>query len=243
MKTVPLFHFPNLMLWEEQLSWDLAGELAGSGQTSVTGPVARLDGGGGWKATFGQIEVFLTAERLTWHALTAICDGGARPIVMPFRASPEDIPFPSPGGIRLTGHPPVLHAGGAPFSSGVGYHAGVIDATLGSNARLGATRLQLGITYGADLQGGHFSINHPGLRWRLYRIGTVKKTGTGTFSVTVMPPLRADTTAGTKLEFDRPKCVMRLATGAAMDAVFQKNFISQPSPSFVEAFPPFPVPE
>lgn len=143
----------------------------------------------------------------------------------------------------LTSYPDVMHTDDVPFASGVGYHVGVIDATLSVAALLGATSIKVDIAYGGDLQGGeHFSINHPVLRDRLYRVRTVKDNGDGTWNVTITPPLRADTPAGIFLNFESPKVVMRLATGNAMDATFESPNVSRPTVNFIESFPPFPVP-
>jgi hypothetical protein len=174
--------------------------------------------------------------------MSAICDGGAMPVVVPMRFAP-DSPYPSGGGTLITVYDDIMHTDDVPFSSGVGYQVGTIDATLDEAALMNATTLTIAITYGGDLQGGeHFSIDHPVLRHRLYRVRTAKDNGDGTWDITIRPGLRGDTAADTKLNFNTPKCVMRLAAGNAMDATFEGIGISRPTVMFIEAFPPFPEP-
>ena len=89
--------------------------------------------------------------------------------------------------------------------------------------------------------GEHFSIDHDMLRWRLYRIRTAIDNGDGTWDCTVRPPLRAVAVADTQLQFDKPKCVMRLASPSSMDLTLSMRRHGRPSVDFIEAFPPFPV--
>lgn len=243
MTTVALFHFPIVVLWEARVMWELTSQLVGSGQTaSGVSPKARIDGGGAWKASLSEINLLNNDARRAFRSMSAICDGGALPIVLPMRLSP-DVPYLESAGELLTEYDDILHTDDVTFESGVGYQVGTIDATLSADALLGDTELTIAISYGGDLEGGeHFSIDHPVMRHRLYRIRTIKDNGDGTWDVTIRPPLRADTAADTLLNFNSPKCVMRLASGDAMDASFESQWFARPSVDFIEAFPPFPVP-
>ncbi len=138
--------------------------------------------------------------------------------------------------------PAVPHSDDSSFSDGSLYDNSMISATLAAAATLRATSLTVSIVAGDDLHGGeYFSIDHATNRWRLYRIRTATKNLDGTWAVTIRPPLREDVLTGVALEFDRPKCVMRLAAVDSMDATFEQAWYGTQAAMFVEAFPPFPA--
>lgn len=67
---------------------------------------------------------------------------------------------------------------------------------------------------------------------------------TGGFpTVTIRPPLREATLIGTRVEFDYPKCVMRLASPDAMDLGLELRTFGRSTVRFVEDFPPFDLVE
>jgi hypothetical protein len=55
-------------------------------------------------------------------------------------------------------------------------------------------------------------------------------------TVTFMPPLRQATPDGTVIEFDRPRCTMRLAKTSSMDLSVAPWTFNTASVDFVEAF-------
>lgn len=73
--------------------------------------------------------------------------------------------------------------------------------------------------------------------------GTHRVVTGGFPTVTIRPPLREDTTAGTRVEFDNPKCIMKLAMPDAMDLALDRRIHGQASPRFIEDFPPFDLVE
>lgn len=234
-------HFPPSLLREEALLWELKGVTVGGGE-SAGGQEAltRLDGGGLWKASLNGVALRTADHVRAWRALAAICDGGVQPVVVPM-CDGRHIPAPEVNGVRVASLDVVPHSDGATFSDGSGYASSVVEASLAVAAVLRATSLTVTLTAGSALRGGeYFSIDHADLRWRLYRVRTAVDNGDGTFAVTIRPPLRAAVTAGSVLEFDRPKCVMRIASADAMDLMLEQRRRGRPSVSFVEAFPPFP---
>lgn len=238
---VSLIHYPLDLLFEERLSWEISGSVLSGGQTAGgVFQLARLDGGGFWKALMSDIGFWTDDTRKTWRALAAHCDGGVQPIVVPVRET-IDAPWPTVAGELLTSLPEVAHSDGALFSDGSGYLSNVINATADVDAALRATEMTIAFAVGGALRGGeYFSIEHSYMSHRLYRINRVTDNGDDTFTVKFRPPLRAAVTAGEWIEFDRPKCVMRLATPDAMDTALEAPFFAKPSIAFVEAFPPFP---
>jgi hypothetical protein len=65
----------------------------------------------------------------------------------------------------------------------------------------------------------------------------------GLTTITIRPPLREATLAGTRIEWDFPKCIMKLATPDAMDLDLQRRSHGQATVRLVEDFPPFDLVE
>lgn len=237
-----LTYFPRDLLREAQMLWEIQGAVVGSTQTaSGVMPLSNLGGGGLWKATLGQIGLWTPDKRRTWRALSAICDNGSQPIVASVRET-VDSPWPVVAGSPLTSLAPVGHSDDALFDDGTGYDSSVIEINVVGAALLRATAMKVNLKAASSLRGGeYFSIDHFNLRWRLYRIKTAVNNNDGTWKINFRPPLRADVADGTELDFDNPKCVMRLASPDSMDVTLTPPFNSDPSVSFIEAFPPFPV--
>jgi hypothetical protein len=234
-------HYPGLLQRERALLFELMGMTVAGGQTG-TGlmPLARLDGGGLWKATMNDVAIVTAGHVRVWRALAAICDGGVQPLIVPM-CDKRQFPAPLVNGALRYSNADVPHSDGAPFDDLSEYASDVVNATLAA-AGLRATAITIDLAAGGALQGGeHFSIDHDGLRWRLYRIRTAVDNGDGTWDCTIRPPLRAPVNAGTALQFDHPKCVMRLASPDAMDLSLDLRKFGRPSVTFIEAFPPFPT--
>lgn len=239
-----LRYWPHQLLREARMLWELQGMTVGSGQTaSGAMPMTRIDGGGLWKATLGQVGLFTADKRRAWRALSRICKGGAQPIILEVRET-IDSPWPLVSGVAVTPETQaqVPHDDDSLFDDDTGYESGLIEIKNVGAVVLRATAMTVALVAGSDLQGGeYFSIDHVDLRHRLYSIETAIDNDDGTWAITFSPPLRADIADATWLEFDHPKCVMKLATPDAMDATFEPPFNSNPDVSFIEAFPPFPV--
>jgi hypothetical protein len=77
----------------------------------------------------------------------------------------------------------------------------------GAAAALRATTMAITGTSEIALVGGElFSINHPTWGWRVYRVTSFDGS-----NITFRTPLREAVTTGTPLEFDVPRCQMKLA--------------------------------
>lgn len=239
--TETLRHYPASLLPPGKLMWEISGMTIGSGQTaSGVMPVARIDGGGIWKATFTDVGVATADKRRAFRAMSAIADGGSQPFIMPCIET-YDAPWPIVNGAPQRALPAVPHSDGTFFSDGTGYDSSMIEIAVTQPAPLRATALTVQVTAGDNLHGGEtFAIDHPNNRWRLYRIRTAVQNLDGTWAITIRPPLREAIDAGTPLEFDHPKCVMRLLTPDAMDLTYEPFWFGTAAPALVEAFPPFP---
>jgi hypothetical protein len=61
----------------------------------------------------------------------------------------------------------------------------------------------------------------------------------GIHTVTMRPPLREAVVAGCRVEFDYPKCAVKLATPDAMSLALERRFHGQANVKFIESFPPW----
>lgn len=234
-----LLYFPPSLDRDRTIMWELMGRTI-SGGKSLAGPqpVARLDGGGLWTARIGDVQLSSADEVRAWRAMSALLDGGATAIVLTYRDT-RHYPAPTVNGVRYTTADAVTHSDGATFSDGAGYSQSTVSATVETAAALRATTIDITIAIGASLRGGeHFSIEHDTLSHRMYRIGSVTEAG-GVSTCTIRPPLREAVAAGTLIEFDRPKCVMRLQEPGGMDLTLTRREFGQASTAFIESFPPW----
>lgn len=236
--------YPSLIYWPEVLCRDrsITFELMArtiTGGRSLSGPqqVGRIDGGGIWSATLSDVQVSTPTHVRAWRALAARLDSGVTAIVMPFRDE-QFAPWPLVGGIALTSSMATASDDSTPDDD-TEYVGTCITATLAAGAELRATELTVTVSVGSALQGGeHFSIEHETYSHRLYRVAKVLE-GDGVTTLQIRPPLREATSAGKRLSFDTPKCVMQLATPSAMDLALDLRTYGRSSPKFVEAFPPW----
>jgi hypothetical protein len=233
--------FPRALLREKSHSWNVLGVAATPGQTADNvSVVVRSDGGGFWSCMMSSVSLGARAvgagharqrnTTLLWRAVRQIANGGATALIVPrndalFRPWPVGVP---------QGAANIPHGDGSLFDDDVGYYQPTIDVTCGS-ASLRATQLLLTLNNCAPLQGGEsFSIEHPTMGWRLYEIATVTPVDANRVIVKFRPPLREDVVDGTRVEFDRPCCTMRLATPSAMDLTVQPWTFNTSSVQFIE---------
>jgi hypothetical protein len=234
--------FPRALLRERSHSWNLVAVAASAGSGILPSSVVRSDGGGFWQCSMKDISLSgmkgmnlrgrdrQKVSTLLWRSIQQLCDGGVNPIVVPR----NDALFrPMPAGEKDKYTP---HNDGSGFSDGSSYYQPTIWIEAGSNASLRATTMYMRLKHSADLQGGEaFSIEHPNAGWRMYSIATVAMEEDDLALVTFMPPLREAITAGTYLEFDRPRCTLRLRDPNSMDLTVQPWAFNSASVDFVEA--------
>lgn len=233
-------HFPRLLLREKSHSWNLRAVAATPGVTDNVANLVRSDGGGFWACAMNDISLSgpgrgksrQRVSTLLWRAVRQLCDGGANRIVVwrndaGFRPWPEGL---------AQGAPPIPFDDDALFGDGAGFYQPTIDVVAAA-ASLRDTSLELTLNYSGALIGGEsFSIEHDDVGWRLYEIATVDYSDETHATVTFNPPLRGDIEDDTPIEFDRPRCVMRLARPGSMDLSVQPWTFNQGSVDFVETF-------
>ncbi|WP_316158780.1 MULTISPECIES: hypothetical protein [unclassified Bradyrhizobium] len=236
-------YFPRALLREKSHSWNLGGHAATPGATAdSTAVVVRSDGGGYWIATMSDVSLGARAvgqgrqrqrnATLLWRAVRQVAKGGAAPMTVWCNDAQAR---PWPAGVAQGAPPAVPHGDDTPFSDGSEYEQAMIDIICGA-AALRATSLGIIINRAGSLVGGErFSINHDTVGWRVYEISTVVYSDATHATIGFNPPLRENVVAGTALEFDRPRCTMRLATPGAMDLAEQPWTFNSVTVQFVEA--------
>jgi hypothetical protein len=206
-----LIEIPWNRLVEGDHDWNITGNTMGAGQTTVASVDVRSDGGGFWMASLNNSRLRDASDTRLWRAIRQVINGGVTPLIVPCRDT-AFAPFPAgfPGDS-------VPHSDDSFFDDGAGYYQPLIDVTNSGGAALRATSMVVDLNDCADLQGGEvFSIQHSTFNWRLYEIATVDQTGS-VATITFNPPLREAVADGERLEFDRPRCTMKLVNAAAMN--------------------------
>ncbi|KMO34705.1 hypothetical protein [Methylobacterium aquaticum] len=127
----------------------------------------------------------------------------------------------------------VPHSDGATFSDGSGYAQSFTGATLAAPAALNATQISLNVPAGlAPLPGMRFSTPDN----RLHQIDDLLGfDGGSTWTVRIGPWLRAVYPVGTVMDFDNPRCRMRLASDDTGQLSLSLNKFGTPSIEFNEA--------
>lgn len=170
-----------------------------SGGVSLAGEedVIETDGGGRVFAEFAGGPLLEREDNLAWRAIGTRFGSGTEPIIVPFCDR-----LHQPYGYEHS----VPHSDDTPFDDDSEYSGGGPVASVAADAALRATTLSLTLDLPQDLIGGEwFSINHPTKGWRAYNIATVDGS-----TVTFRPPLREAVTAGDTVDFDNPRCLMRV---------------------------------
>lgn len=237
--------FPRRLLREKSNAWNLAGTAAGPGITDASVmTMVRTDGGGFWTCSMSDVSLSgagsatgrdrqALATKL-WRAVRQLANGGVTPMVVP-RNDALFIPWPA----GFPRKPSIPHSDETLFSDGSGYYQPTIDVTCAA-ADLRATSLDLRLNRCGDIVGGEsFSIQHddPNIDWRIYEIATVDYSDDTHATITFNPPLRDDVADGTQVEFDRPRCLMRLGKPGSMDFSVAPWTFNSGNVDFIEAFP------
>ncbi|TPM19770.1 hypothetical protein [Mesorhizobium sp. B2-3-6] len=160
----------------------------------------------------------------------------------PFPVDTRSIPRPIIDGIP--------HSDTSLFSDGAGYSQFSVFGTMGAAAALNAGQITLNL-YGAERNlrwSDWFSIYHPIKGWRAYRywettdpvpitetVEGVVYTGSQ-YVLSLDRPLREAVPAGTRIEFARPRCVMKFPSGFTLPWDAQGFWQSSPTIQFVEGF-------
>jgi len=175
-----------------------------SGGTSLSGveDVIATDGGGHWYADLGNADLYSRDRVMLWRAFKAALHGGVDAFIFPVCDIRHQ---PSRGRLLAP------HSDGAGFSDETLYENGDCGAETTVDLPLRSTQATISMALGKPLIGGErFTINHPDHRARCYQIGQIfEQTETGA-RFQFHPPLREAVSAGTEVDFNDPRCVMRI---------------------------------
>lgn len=222
--------FPTRLFSPSSLKPSLVGA-AQSGGLNLAGEAlfADLSGGGRWQIDFGESTLWTPALVKPWRQLAAAADNGATPILVPLAdrlhqpLTPE-LTTPDTFGLSVW------------VDDATAWAADQVTAALTADAALRATQIHFDFDAPVALVGGeHFSILHEAWGWRLYRIRRVISGGLGTGDATVCeirPPLREASATDTALNFDSPRCTMRVE--GDMDATVEMLKFGKGSATFAE---------
>lgn len=203
-----------------------------SGPPSLTGrvQVGSLDSGI-WIADYRSLTIYHGNLRL-YRAVRAQMEGGAVDVVVPVFYNAQ-APWPlGPNGDPVRFSPPVWFDDGAGFDDCSGMWQPVIAAYIAADAGLRATSIVIDFQHAGEVTGGeYFSIGD-----RLHVIRKVTDVSGTDHTVSIWPPLRAPVTTGTELNFDRPHCLMRLASESSGDIDMDRGRLGSSDLQFVETF-------
>lgn len=237
--------------------FSVPGAAVDSGRNGVGQSISvEFSGGGVVRCTYADCFTYDSEahEYLTW--LSARLDGGFRFINVPIKTDWQG-PFP----VDVRGRPqPIIkgipHSDGAFFSDGSGYSQAAVWGKFTAPAALNAGVISIRV-YGAARRlrwSDWLSTYHDdaeavvGKGWRAYRYWDVMDVSETTevvegatlqaqdYRLAITPPLRQAVTADQRIEFARPKCVMKFPTGFILKHEIEAPWISRPTYEFTEAF-------
>jgi hypothetical protein len=209
----------------------LGGALAGGQSLSGLTQYAMTTGGPYWAIDFANVVLWDLDKYKTWAAVAAACDNGATPFVVPL-CDRRSQPFTNPK--RDVG---IGNGDDSKFGDGALWSAEYITSTLIGTAALRATSLHIACAGGKPLEGGeHFTIWGLERGQRMYRVITAAQRDDDTWDITIRPPLREALADGVTLDFDNPRCVMRV--DGDMSATLDMLKRGSGQVRFVETFRP-----
>lgn len=224
----------------------LEGGRNGLGESITIG----LSGGPMVAVTYGDCFVQAPEEHEYLNRIAARCNGSFRFINVEIMSDWAG-PFPlNGGGIPqpfVTGIP---HSDGSFFTDGSGYSQATVFGTFPNGAALNAGEIVVNV-FGASRNLRHsdwMSTYHDVKGWRAWRywdvsdpvdvteiIDGVSRTGKR-YTLAIDVPLRQAVPAGQRIEFARPRCVMKFPTGFTLPWEASGFWLSRPTLEFVEAF-------
>lgn len=229
--------------------YDVVGAGIDGGRNSVgESQSIEMSGGGIVTASLEDCKI-VSREQLRYiNKLGARLNGGFRYIVVPI---PTDWfgPFPIVGKLPTPIMRGIPHSDGALFSDGSGYSQATVWGKFLADAGLNAGQVTVRV-YGAtrNIDGDWFSVQHAAKGWRAYRDWDSFKIGSGTetvsgadvayddYQLSIQPPLRQAVSAGTRIEYARPRFVAKLKQGATLPLTIEAFFVTEQTIEFSEAF-------
>lgn len=215
--TLPIW--PWRLLTPQDEVWCRKGTVV-EGGPSISGvqQVIKTDGGGWWQATLSGFQLFTPDQVKAWRAWEAMLDDGVTSVIVP-KPDLNLAPRPYAGAELMKPGCPAPAAPGDWFNWDPGLGSKMIDAVNVGAAALRATSIVIQMNRGQPPEAGQFfSIDHATSGWRLYVIQQVTAVVGDQYTVTIRPPLRDVIADAAAVEFDTPRCTMRLDPGSAEKA-------------------------
>jgi hypothetical protein len=215
------------------LRWRLGGAFIDGGQ-SVFGEsqTRRTDGGGRWFAEFGNVQVMTTAQAQLYEALLLDWNNGNEKVIVHRLAGP-----------LLAGRDAeVTFSDDTTFSDGSPLISGEVNAEFTASAALRATAISIRVWGASAFQGGEaFTVVHPTMEDRLYGVARVLSSTSADeytdYTLRISPPLREAVADGDQIDFNRPRCVMRVdVSDENLWPTFEPGFFARTSIRFSETF-------
>ena len=208
--------WPWRLLMSSSPKTRLSGQVqSGPPSLSSLTQTARTDGGGFWMSDLTGIQLLCPDQVRACRAWSAMLDAGATEFVLPLWDLAQ-APRPYAGGtMMLPGSP-------APsndyFNQDPSFGQPLMVAVVSGARALRSTTIAIAIQRGSQLRGGeYFSLNHPTLGWRLYRVGQISGVTGSTYTCSIRPPLREAVADQLAVEFDVPRYQAKIAPGKADD--------------------------
>ena len=178
-------------------------------------------------------------EYLNWVA--ARCNGSFRFVNVPLMTDWAG-PFPLVNGVPTPIISGIPHSDGALFSDGSGYSQATAYGEVVEAASYGAGVIKLRMIGAARAlrHADWFSFKHPTKGWRATRYWEVRDIDNSqqnpVYTLAIEVPLRESIVVGERVEFARPRCVMKFPAGFTLPWQAEGYWLSKPTLRFTEAF-------
>ena len=223
----------------------IGGAIEGGAALSGVTLASDVSGGGLVAVDYNDIQVGNSNRDriLFFNRLMNTLQGGIRPVVVPlmtdYFAPCADSLFATPGASPYSLEP---FSDGSTFSDGSEFSTPPVTGSIQNVGAAGDGTVTLMVLGGRPLQGGEwFGVIHPSKSYRAYNVTdvdsqSVDSHGNVTATVGIRPPLRDATSVGLNVDWWRPRCLMRIKSGADATLDLSQFWYSTPSLAFVEAF-------
>jgi len=231
-RDAPYPNFPVRLFRPPSLAARLTdGTVVGGTSPSGDADIERMDMGSRWLMGFGETPLWSREKVLTWRKFVAGGDNGAMNVIIPLWDR------------RYQPFAQAKFAGSTTFGQVVWrdtqvWDANEVQASIVHDSAQFSTEVKFSFV-GGELAGGeHFSVYGPRYGWRLYRLIRRKASDEDGQTWEIRPPLREWIGTGNPLNFDSPRCTMRV--DGDIDAILDMLRLGRGTPTFVESFNRYP---
>jgi hypothetical protein len=228
----PYPNFPVRLFCPPSLSVRLeGGAISGGVAPSGDAAVEAMTAGARWAMSFGETPLWDRADLMAWRMFAAATDVAAMNLIVPVWDRLYQ-PFASSAYTGATTFGQVV------WRDVQTWDEDQVHAAVAATTDAHATDLPMTFAGGALTGGEHFSIYGPRYGWRLYRAIRIKAEVDGVKTVEIRPPLREWVEAGTRLNFDSPRCTMHCE--GDISEVVELLRHGRGTATFVESFNRYP---